>query len=91
MLNLKREIRADCKGRELPNEEQMKDPDVDGYKYPDILMIGNIFHRDMKTKTTTIIYLKHLKHLLKSKLDVRDLVNDINIWTFFVSSTVPLF
>ena len=83
VVSIKRGKRVRSEGIELPDGEEMMEPDSDGYKYLGVLELDTILCKEMKIKVKKV-YLKRLKLLLKSKLNGRNLFLAINSWAVAV-------
>ena len=66
VISMKRGKRVRSEGIKLPSDEEMKEPDANGYKYLGVLELDSILFSEMKSKVKNT-YLKRLTLLLKSK------------------------
>ena len=71
--------KAEFDGISLPDGDQIKGLDDDGYKYLGILEANNILHKEMKVLVTKE-YLRRAKKVLKSQLHGRFCIQAINTW-----------
>ena len=70
-------IRSD--GVELPNGENMKEIDLEGYKYLGVLQYDEIQNKTMKEKVKRE-YFRRIKLLMRSKLNGGNVILGVNSW-----------
>ena len=79
MVILKKGKLAKFDGIYLPNQEIMKEVDENGYTYLGILELDEIKEHEMKINVTAG-YKRRLRLILKSKLDGKNKIQELNTW-----------
>ena len=75
--------RVQCEGIRLPNGEEMKEVDENGYKYLGVLEGTDIMHKEMKKKVKEE-YLRRVKLVARSRLYAGNVIKGINAWAVSV-------
>ena len=83
VLVLKKGVKVNCVGIELPDGRIMEEVDNDGYKYLGVLEGADIMQKEMKEKVKTE-YLRRVKLVAKSKLYGGHIIRAINAWAIGV-------
>ena len=79
LINIQRGKVTRTEGIQLPDGNNIKDIDEEGYKYLGIIEGEEIKHQEMKEKVRKE-YIKRLRAILKSKLNSGNTVKAINTW-----------
>ena len=83
IVNIRRGVKEEVGGIELPDGQMMKEIDEDGYKYLGVLEGADVMVKEMKEKVRKE-YLRRVKLVAKSRLYGRNLISAINAWAIGV-------
>ena len=83
VLVIKKGQKVECQGIELPDGQQIKEVDENGYKYLGVLEGANIKTREMK-EAVRKEYLRRVKLVARSRLYAGNIVRAVNVWAVSV-------